>query len=90
VRYLEHRRLGAMAEASGRQLGTVGALCLSVISSVAIVICNKALISNLGFSFGAVLLTLSVLPLIFLSLTFQSLGALQFSESPPANFLFVT
>jgi solute carrier family 35 protein E3 len=79
-----------MAEASGRQLGTVGALCLSVISSVAIVICNKALISNLGFSFGAVLLTLSVLPLIFLSLTFQSLGALQFSESPPANFLFVT
>jgi uncharacterized membrane protein required for colicin V production len=90
VRYLEHRRLGAMAEASGRQLGTVGALCLSVISSVAIVICNKALISNLGFSFGAILLTLSVLSLILLSLTFQSFGALQFSESSPANFLFVT
>ncbi|CAK9236986.1 unnamed protein product [Sphagnum troendelagicum] len=44
-----------MAEASGRQLGTVGALCLSVISSVAIVICNKALISNLGFSFATTL-----------------------------------
>ncbi len=42
-----------MAEASGHcQLGTVGALCLSVISSVAIVICNKALISTLGFTFG--------------------------------------
>ncbi|CAK9276415.1 unnamed protein product [Sphagnum jensenii] len=45
-----------MAEASGRcQLGTAGALCLSVISSVAIVICNKALISTLGFTFATTL-----------------------------------
>lgn len=36
----------------GFQLGTVGALSLSVVSSVSIVICNKALISTLGFNFG--------------------------------------
>jgi hypothetical protein len=35
------------------QLGTVGALSLSVVSSVSIVICNKALMSSLGFNFGA-------------------------------------
>ena len=34
------------------QLGTIGALSLSVVSSVSIVICNKALISTLGFTFG--------------------------------------
>jgi solute carrier family 35 protein E3 len=34
------------------QLGTVGALSLSVVSSVSIVICNKALMSTLGFVFG--------------------------------------
>jgi solute carrier family 35, member E3 len=34
------------------QLGTVGALGLSVVSSVSIVICNKALMSSLGFNFG--------------------------------------
>ncbi|EMS67673.1 hypothetical protein TRIUR3_12621 [Triticum urartu] len=33
------------------QLGTVGALGLSVVSSVSIVICNKALMSSLGFTF---------------------------------------
>lgn len=36
----------------GFQLGVNGALFLSVASSVSIVICNKALMSNLGFSFG--------------------------------------
>lgn len=41
-----------MSESQGFQLGTVGALSLSVVSSVSIVICNKALISSLGFSFG--------------------------------------
>jgi hypothetical protein len=34
------------------QLGTAGALSLSVVSSVSIVICNKALMSSLGFNFG--------------------------------------
>ena len=41
-----------MGEMSSFQLGVVGALFLSVASSVSIVICNKALMSNLGFPFG--------------------------------------
>lgn len=41
-----------MSESGRFQLGTVGALSLSVVSSVSIVICNKALISTLGFTFG--------------------------------------
>lgn len=44
--------LRKMGEGQRFQLGTVGALGLSVISSVSIVICNKALISTLGFTFG--------------------------------------
>eukprot|EP00252_Welwitschia_mirabilis_P020310 TRINITY_DN4948_c0_g1_i3.p1 TRINITY_DN4948_c0_g1~~TRINITY_DN4948_c0_g1_i3.p1 ORF type:complete len:353 (-),score=40.19 TRINITY_DN4948_c0_g1_i3:219-1277(-) len=44
-----------MTESAGFQLGTVGALSLSVISSVSIVICNKALISTLGFNFATTL-----------------------------------
>ncbi|KAL6634774.1 hypothetical protein ACP70R_027445 [Stipagrostis hirtigluma subsp. patula] len=36
---------------AGFQLGVIGSLTLSVASSVAIVICNKALISTLGFPF---------------------------------------
>ena len=41
-----------MGEKWGIQVGVVGALFLSVASSVSIVICNKALMSNLGFPFG--------------------------------------
>ncbi|KAL9233870.1 hypothetical protein vseg_008807 [Gypsophila vaccaria] len=37
------------------KLGTVGALSLSVVSSVSIVICNKALMSTLGFKFATTL-----------------------------------
>lgn len=44
-----------MGEVPRFQLGTVGALSLSVISSVSIVICNKALISTLGFTFATTL-----------------------------------
>lgn len=44
-----------MTESAGRQLGTVGALSLSVISSVAIVICNKALLTTFGFNFATTL-----------------------------------
>lgn len=43
---------GNMGEMAGFQLGVIGALFLSVASSVSIVICNKALMSNLGFPFG--------------------------------------
>ncbi|KAA3456638.1 putative membrane protein [Gossypium australe] len=41
-----------MGEMSSFQLGVIGALFLSVASSVSIVICNKALMSNLGFPFA--------------------------------------
>ncbi|MQL85795.1 hypothetical protein Taro_018327 [Colocasia esculenta] len=44
-----------MGVGEGFQLGTVGALSLSVVSSVSIVICNKALISTLGFTFATTL-----------------------------------
>ncbi|KAF5751305.1 Nodulin MtN21 /EamA-like transporter family protein isoform 1 [Tripterygium wilfordii] len=44
-----------MSEGPKFQLGTVGALSLSVVSSVSIVICNKALISTLGFTFATTL-----------------------------------
>ncbi|XP_042474538.1 UDP-xylose transporter 3-like isoform X2 [Zingiber officinale] len=44
-----------MGELGGFQLGTVGALSLSVVSSVSIVICNKALMSSLGFIFATTL-----------------------------------
>ncbi|MFS8011770.1 putative sugar phosphate transporter domain-containing protein [Helianthus anomalus] len=40
---------------TGFQLGVIGALFLSVASSVSIVICNKALMSNLGFPFATTL-----------------------------------
>ncbi|XAR59743.1 hypothetical protein NMG60_11015696 [Bertholletia excelsa] len=44
-----------MGEIAGFQVGVVGALFLSVASSVSIVICNKALMSNLGFPFATTL-----------------------------------
>ncbi|XP_030546227.1 UDP-xylose transporter 1 [Rhodamnia argentea] len=44
-----------MGEMTGFQLGVIGALFLSVASSVSIVICNKALMSNLGFPFATTL-----------------------------------
>ncbi|XVF46121.1 hypothetical protein PTKIN_Ptkin03bG0001300 [Pterospermum kingtungense] len=44
-----------MSENQKFQLGTIGALSLSVVSSVSIVICNKALISTLGFMFATTL-----------------------------------
>lgn len=47
-----------MSEGKRYQLGTIGALSLSVVSSVSIVICNKALISTLGFTFGEILIDL--------------------------------
>ncbi|KAL6204287.1 hypothetical protein ACLB2K_021555 [Fragaria x ananassa] len=49
------KRLWRMGESHKFQLGTIGALSLSVVSSVSIVICNKALISTLGFTFATTL-----------------------------------
>ncbi|RVW56535.1 UDP-xylose transporter 3 [Vitis vinifera] len=50
-----------MGESQRFQLGTVGALSLSVVSSVSIVICNKALISSLGFSFGCTVIAFNLM-----------------------------
>lgn len=50
-----------MGDSKGFQLGTIGALTLSVVSSVSIVICNKALMSSLHFIFGGFLLLFIVL-----------------------------
>ncbi|OIW20027.1 hypothetical protein TanjilG_31945 [Lupinus angustifolius] len=44
-----------MGEGERFQLGTIGALTLSVVSSVSIVICNKALMSSLRFIFATTL-----------------------------------
>ncbi|AQK65043.1 Nucleotide/sugar transporter family protein [Zea mays] len=44
-----------MSEGAGSRTGVAGALGLSVTSSVAIVICNKYLISTLGFFFAMTL-----------------------------------
>lgn len=52
---IDERRKLKMSESKGFQLGTIGALSLSVVSSVSIVICNKALISTLGFTFATTL-----------------------------------
>lgn len=45
-----------MGEMKSMQMGVIGALFLSVASSVSIVICNKALMTNLGFPFGIITL----------------------------------
>ncbi|KAF5802916.1 hypothetical protein HanXRQr2_Chr06g0265161 [Helianthus annuus] len=47
-----HMNSVKMGELTRFQLGVIGALLISVALSVSIVICNKALISNLGFPFG--------------------------------------
>ncbi|CAL5204234.1 unnamed protein product [Lathyrus oleraceus] len=44
-----------MGEGENVHLGTIGALSLSVVSSVSIVICNKALMSSLHFIFATTL-----------------------------------
>lgn len=55
VAHREGEREAIMTEGTGRQLGTAGALSLSVISSVSIVICNKALLTTFGFNFATTL-----------------------------------
>ncbi|KAJ0083465.1 hypothetical protein Patl1_30674 [Pistacia atlantica] len=60
-----------MGEMSSFQLGVIGALFLSVASSVSIVICNKALMSNLGFPFATTLTSWHLM------VTFCSLHAAQ-------------
>ncbi|KAG2673965.1 hypothetical protein I3760_13G113800 [Carya illinoinensis] len=67
-----------MGEMSTFQLGVIGALFLSVASSVSIVICNKALMSNLGFPFAT---TLTSWHLIVTFCTLHVAQRLNFFES---------
>ncbi|XP_073049205.1 UDP-xylose transporter 1-like [Primulina eburnea] len=76
-----------MGEISGFQLGVIGALFLSVASSVSIVICNKALMSHLGFPFATTLTSWHLM------VTFFSLhAALRFNlfENKPIDMKTVT
>ncbi|KAF8085789.1 hypothetical protein N665_0647s0006 [Sinapis alba] len=52
---LRRERESEMGEMKSMQMGVIGALFLSVASSVSIVICNKALMTNLGFPFATTL-----------------------------------
>ncbi|KAG7950202.1 hypothetical protein I3843_13G100000 [Carya illinoinensis] len=67
-----------MGEMSTLQLGVIGALFLSVASSVSIIICNKALMSNLGFPFAT---TLTSWHLIVTFCTLHVAQRLNFFES---------
>ncbi|XP_078162043.1 UDP-xylose transporter 1-like isoform X1 [Carex rostrata] len=61
----------------GSQIGVIGSLALSVTSSVAIVICNKYLISSLGFLFAT---TLTSWHLLVTFLTLHVAQRLRFFE----------
>ncbi|KAK4286440.1 hypothetical protein QN277_002996 [Acacia crassicarpa] len=71
-----------MGEVSSFQLGVIGALFLSVASSVSIVICNKALMSNLGFPFAT---TLTSWHLMVTFCTLHVAQRLNFFESKPVD-----
>ncbi|KAK6145619.1 hypothetical protein DH2020_022439 [Rehmannia glutinosa] len=74
---------GKMSENKGFQLGTIGALTLSVVSSVSIVICNKALMSTLHFIFATTLTSWHLL------VTYCSLHvalSMKFFEHKPIEF----
>lgn len=71
-----------MGEKWGIQVGVVGALFLSVASSVSIVICNKALMTNLGFPFAT---TLTSWHLIVTFCTLHVAQRLNFFETKPVD-----
>nr|GMD64538.1 UDP-xylose transporter 1 [Ipomoea batatas]GMD69461.1 UDP-xylose transporter 1 [Ipomoea batatas] len=72
-----------MGEMSSFQVGVIGALFLSVASSVSIVICNKALMSNLGFKFAT---TLTSWHLMVTYCTLHVALRLNFFENKPVDF----
>ncbi|XP_020080484.1 uncharacterized membrane protein At1g06890-like [Ananas comosus] len=71
-----------MAEGSGSQISVIGSLALSVASSVAIVICNKYLISSLGFLFAT---TLTSWHLLVTYCTLHVAQRLRFFEAKPID-----
>eukprot|EP00897_Mesotaenium_endlicherianum_P009503 jgi/Mesen1/8581/ME000497S07986 len=66
--------------ASNSGLGTIGALTLSVVSSVSIVICNKALMSGYHFNFAT---TLTSWHLVVTFLSLHLARSLQLFEHKP-------
>nr|GMD15889.1 UDP-xylose transporter 1 [Ipomoea batatas] len=72
---------------SSMQLGVIGALFLSVASSVSIVICNKALMSNLGFQIAT---TLTSWHLLVTYCTLHVALKLKFFENKPIDMKTVT
>ncbi|XP_056865055.1 UDP-xylose transporter 1 isoform X1 [Raphanus sativus] len=71
--------MGAM---KSMQMGVIGALFLSVASSVSIVICNKALMTNLGFPFAT---TLTSWHLMVTYCTLHVAYKLNFFENKPID-----
>eukprot|EP00249_Psilotum_nudum_P003951 c17462_g1_i1 orf=1-861(-) len=72
---------------STSNLGTVGALSLSVISSVAIVICNKALLSNFSFNFATTLTSWHLLVTFFSLYVAQLLKLFENKPSDPGTVM---
>ncbi|CAF1863429.1 hypothetical protein Bca4012_033388 [Brassica carinata] len=71
-----------MGEMKSMQMGVIGALFLSVASSVSIVICNKALMTNLGFPFAT---TLTSWHLMVTYCTLHVAYKLNFFENKPID-----
>ncbi|KAG5401634.1 hypothetical protein IGI04_016241 [Brassica rapa subsp. trilocularis] len=71
-----------MGEMKSMQMGVIGALFLSVASSVSIVICNKALMTNLGFPFAT---TLTSWHLMVTYCTLHVAYKLSFFENKPID-----
>ncbi|WVZ59342.1 hypothetical protein U9M48_009497 [Paspalum notatum var. saurae] len=71
-----------MSDSAGSRMGVAGALGLSVTSSVAIVICNKYLISTLGFFFATTLTSWHLMVTFF---TLYVAQRLHFFEPKPID-----
>ncbi|KAG2548431.1 hypothetical protein PVAP13_9KG184600 [Panicum virgatum] len=71
-----------MSDGAGSRMGVAGALGLSVTSSVAIVICNKYLISTLGFFFATTLTSWHLMVTFF---TLYVAQRLRFFEPKPID-----
>jgi solute carrier family 35 protein E3 len=71
-----------MSDGAGSRMGVAGALSLSVTSSVAIVICNKYLISTLGFFFATTLTSWHLMVTFF---TLYVAQRLRFFEPKPID-----
>jgi len=74
-----------MSDGAGSRMGVAGALSLSVTSSVAIVICNKYLISTLGFFFATTLTSWHLMVTFFTLYVAQRLRFFEPPSLPPVR-----